>query len=93
MGNVFSKFFMSFGFNKNKYLPAGSEELSVSENANIGNSANNTVAAAMRNAAKGSTVSSVDKSIKTLASFDLNIEKPKFEGAIPEATIKFYPLD
>ena len=26
-------------------------------------------------------------------SFDLSIEKPKFEGAIPEATIKFYPLD
>ena len=30
---------------------------------------------------------------KTLASFDLNVEKPRYEGAIPEATIKFYPLD
>ena len=30
---------------------------------------------------------------KTIASFDLNIEKPKYEGALPDATIKFYPLD
>ena len=30
---------------------------------------------------------------KTIASFDLNIEKPKYEGAVPDATIKFYPLD
>lgn len=29
---------------------------------------------------------------KTLATFDLNMESPKYEGAIPEATIKFYPL-
>ena len=29
---------------------------------------------------------------KTIAMFDLNIENPKFEGAIPEATVKFYPL-
>lgn len=29
---------------------------------------------------------------KTLATFDLNVESPKFEGAIPEVTIKFYPL-
>lgn len=29
---------------------------------------------------------------KTLATFDLNVESPKYEGAIPEATIKFYPL-
>ncbi len=29
---------------------------------------------------------------KTLATFDLKIENPKYEGAIPEATIKFYPL-
>lgn len=33
------------------------------------------------------------KSYKTIASFDLNIEKPKYEGALPDATIKFYPLD
>ena len=32
-------------------------------------------------------------SYKTIASFDLNVEKPKYEGAIPEVTIKFYPLD
>ncbi len=29
---------------------------------------------------------------KTIAMFDLNLESPKYEGAIPEATIKFYPL-
>ena len=29
---------------------------------------------------------------RTLATFDLNLESPKYEGAIPEATIKFYPL-
>ena len=29
---------------------------------------------------------------KTLAMFDLNIESPKFEGAVPDATVKFYPL-
>lgn len=29
---------------------------------------------------------------KTLATFDLSIDSPKYEGAIPEATIKFYPL-
>ncbi len=87
MGNIFSKFFMSFGFNKNKYLPAGTEEMASFEPVN---SANNTVVTAMRNAAKASNTG---KPIKTLASFDLNIEKPKFEGAVPEATIKFYPLD
>ena len=90
MGNIFSKFFMSFGFNKNKYLPAGTEDIDASAAVDLTNSANNTVVTAMRNAAKASNVA---KPIKTLASFDLNIEKPKFEGAVPEATIKFYPLD
>lgn len=90
MGNIFSKFFMSFGLNKNKYLPAGTEDSTTPVSANIANSANNTVVAAMRDAAKASNTT---KPIKTLASFDLNIEKPKFEGAVPEATIKFYPLD
>ena len=90
MGNFFSKFFMSFGLNKNKYLPVGTEDLTDSVSNDLTNSANNTVVAAMRNAAKASNTS---KTIKTLASFDLNIEKPKFEGAVPEATIKFYPLD
>ena len=33
-----------------------------------------------------------NSSYKTIATFDLKIESPKFEGAIPEATIKFYPL-
>lgn len=30
---------------------------------------------------------------KTLAMFDLKIENPEYQGAIPNATIKFYPLD
>jgi hypothetical protein len=30
---------------------------------------------------------------KTLASFDLKVESPRYEGAIPDATIKFYPID
>ena len=33
------------------------------------------------------------KPYKTIATFDLNIEKPRYEGALPNATIKFYPLD
>ena len=93
MGNIFSKFFMSFGFNKNKYLPAGTEDINASATVDLVDSANNTVVTAMRNAAKASNTANAAKPIKTLASFDLNIEKPKFEGAVPEATIKFYPLD
>ena len=30
---------------------------------------------------------------KTIATFDLKVEKPKYIGDIPEATVKFYPLD
>ena len=30
---------------------------------------------------------------KTLATFDLKLETPRYEGAIPNATIKFYPID
>ena len=30
---------------------------------------------------------------KTLATFDINIEAPKYAGAIPEATVHFYPLN
>ena len=30
---------------------------------------------------------------KTLATFDLKVDKPKYIGDIPEATVKFYPLD
>ncbi|MBQ9314178.1 MAG: hypothetical protein IJ220_04140 [Clostridia bacterium] len=33
-----------------------------------------------------------NSAFKTLATFDINVEPPKYEGAIPEATIKFYPL-
>ena len=32
-------------------------------------------------------------SYKTIATFDLKVEKPKYLGDIPEATVKFYPLD
>ena len=30
---------------------------------------------------------------KTLATFELQVNKPKYSGDIPEASIKFYPLD
>ena len=33
------------------------------------------------------------RSYKTIATFDLKVEKPKYLGDIPEATVKFYPLD
>ena len=39
------------------------------------------------------TIKCTAKPYKTIASFDLNIEKPKYEVARPDATIKFYPLD
>ena len=39
------------------------------------------------------SVKCASKPYKTIASFDLNIEKPKYDGAVPDATIKFYPLD
>lgn len=81
MGNIFSKFFMSFGFKKNKYLPAGNvEEATIS-----------TADSAQTEAS--CTTKAISSSFKPLATFDLNIEKPRYEGAIPEATIKFYPLD
>ena len=41
----------------------------------------------------GDSIKCTTKPYKTIASFDLNIEKPKYEGALPDATIKFYPLD
>lgn len=42
----------------------------------------------------GITLAPTDaSSYKTLATFDLNVESPKYVGAIPEATIKFYPLN
>ena len=81
MGNIFSKFFMSFGFKKNKYLPAGNVEETIISTADSAQMDANY------------TANTVSKSFKPLATFDLNIEKPRYEGAIPEATIKFYPLD
>lgn len=39
------------------------------------------------------TTTCTTSTYKTIASFDLNIEKPRYDGAIPDATIKFYPLD
>ncbi len=33
------------------------------------------------------------KTCKTLASFDLHIAEPNYLGAIPDASIKFYPID
>lgn len=30
---------------------------------------------------------------KTLATFELKVGEPRYLGDIPEATIKFYPLD
>ncbi len=75
MGNVFSKFFMSFGLTKkNKGLPAPKEEIP-------------TMAAIM-----DAPAYSV-KPYKTMASFDLNIEEPRYTGAIPNASIKFYPIN
>lgn len=74
MSNIFSKFFVSFGFNKkNKYLPAPNEDEIFATGLN---SAEYTI-----------------KPYKTLASFELKLQEPEYKGAIPDATIKFYPLD
>ena len=72
---------MSFGFKKNKYLPAG----------NVEEAANSMANSAQKE--ESYTTNATYSSLKPLATFDLNIEKPKYVGAIPEATIKFYPLD
>lgn len=87
MSNIFSKFFMSFGFSKkNKYLPAGSEGVSISSTTGLNTDAiMGTVSTAKTNISQNT--------VKPLASFDISIEKPKYQGAIPEATIKFYPID
>lgn len=71
---IFSKFFVSFGTNKNKYLPAPLDNSST-------------------NLSTGDDMGYAVTSYKTLASFDLNLEAPKYVGAVPDATIKFYPLD
>ena len=90
MSNIFSKFFMSFGFNKkNKYLPAGSEVETAS-----GVTGLNTGVAVGSVPVSGITgATGVQNTTKPLASFDISIEKPRYQGAIPEATIKFYPVD
>ena len=88
MSNIFSKFFMSFGFNKkNKYLPAGSENIQATSTV----AGLNTSAVIGSVPVTGATESS--NTVKPLASFDISIEKPRYQGAIPEATIKFYPID
>ncbi len=71
---IFSKFFVSFGANKNKYLPAPPEKNAT-------------------DLSLGDIAGCSATPYKTIASFDLNLEAPKYVGAIPEATIKFYPLD
>ncbi len=75
MGNVFSKFFVSFGLaKKNKGLPAPVETAST--------------------VAQGLDAPSYSvKPYKTIASFDLSIDEPKYSGAIPDASIKFYPIN
>ncbi len=76
MGNIFSKFFVSWGFGKkNKLLPAPIENKSQESFSNVAG------------------IGFSEKPYKTLATFDLSIEKPKYVGAVPDATIKFYPLD
>ena len=90
MSNIFSKFFMSFGFNKkNKYLPAGSE----AETASTATGLNTSAVTCSIPTAGGIETVNVSNTVKPLASFDISIEKPRYQGAIPEATIKFYPVD
>ena len=87
MSNIFSKFFMSFGFNKkNKYLPAGSEV----ENVSVVAGSNTGVVVDSVSVIGGTEA---QNTVKPLASFDISIEKPRYQGAIPDATIKFYPID
>ena len=75
MGNVFSKFFVSFGLpKKNKGLPAPTE---FSMGSIEGLDAPNYSV----------------KPYKTIASFDISIDEPRYTGAIPDASIKFYPIN
>ncbi len=75
MGNVFSKFFVSFGMTKkNNGLPAPAELQDSSVEG------------------LGSATCSV-KPYKTIASFDISIDEPRYTGAIPDASIKFYPIN
>ena len=41
---------------------------------------------------KGEVIYSA-KPFKTLATFDLEVEKPRYNGEVPSAVIKFYPLE
>ena len=48
---------------------------------------------ANNNSIESTMFTPMDKSAyKTIAMFDIKLESPKYEGAIPEATVKFYPL-
>ena len=80
MSNFFSKFFVSFGQSKkNKYLPAPANGMqSAIMEPFISN--------------KGEVIYSA-KPYKTLATFELQVNEPKYSGEVPDATIKFYPLD
>ncbi|MBQ9280507.1 MAG: hypothetical protein IJ215_05665 [Clostridia bacterium] len=80
MSNLFSKFFVSFGLNKkNKYLPAPGETM---QSGGIEPFISK----------QGEVIYSA-KPYKTLVTFDLQVNEPKYSGEVPDATIKFYPLD
>lgn len=96
--NFFKKFGITFGNKKNKYLPETA--IATETSATTSTSAQSVVTYATAN---GGNVCIGDKqaingksfnneNYRTLAMFDLKIEAPKYEGAIPDATIKFYPL-
>ena len=71
------RFGITFGSKKNKYLPE----------------AKNACEAKVVTTLEPTAFKTTDiNACKTLAIFDLNLESPKYEGAIPEATVKFYPL-
>ena len=92
--NFFKKFGITFGNKKNKYLPE-----SVIEEAKTNTNTQSVVTYAAANGhcvCVGERNVAIDDSnsndYRTLAMFDLKIEAPKYEGAVPDATIKFYPL-
>ena len=89
--NFLKIFGITFGNKKHKYLPeATNNEANV-----MSNTANVTTGGITESAISNTTIFSPTdaNAYKTLAMFDLNIENPKYEGAIPDATIKFYPLN
>lgn len=80
------KFGIIFNNKKNIGLPAATElsnEVATSTSAfSVASVPNASLSSALADSA----------TYKTIAMFDLNIESPKFEGAIPEASVKFYPI-